>query len=651
MKKQILKGLLLAALVLPTAVSAQVIFSEDFDGIPGSTAGGAGTYTFPAGWLLRNVDNGTPAAAVSYVNEAWERREDFANAVTDSAAFSTSWNTPVVTCNDWMWTPLIGPLPANCVLKWNAVTYDPSYPDGYEVRIMTSAQGPPTGGTGVIGNQITNSTSLFSITAENTTWTARQVSLNAYAGQSVYIAFRNTSTDKFLLLVDDVQVEVQVNVDAEVTVVDTISEYTIVPMAHVTALGLNGTVRNNGLNAINGQVTVNVYETATNVYTATSAPFTGLATNATSNYSVTGYTPTATGFYYSENIAVVTNGTDQVPSNDTLYSFSALLVDDSTYARDDGNVTGALGIGAGNGGYLGNAYELLVPDTMTSVGIYVTGANAGEPLSIAIWDMVSGVPNAIVAVTDTILYPDDSARYYVLPIHGLPAILPAGMYAVTAVEYDSILQVGTATSIHTLGTTWVNWPTNPMGGWANNEDFGFNISYVIRPHFGNIVCNLAVAADSVNASCGTCPDGSANSSVSGGYGNVSYLWSTGDTSATISNVLPGTYTVTVTDAMGCSSTATTTVDFSNSANNLPGLVNAEVYPNPNNGIFALSMQFETATDVQLEMYNTLGEKVYTSNQPNVTNARVNLETKLAKGVYSLVIRTKDGVKTMPVTIQ
>ena len=141
MKKIILFSI---ALVTVLSAKAQIIFSEDFDGISGPTAGGAGTYTFPPGWLLRNVDNGTPAGAVAYVNEAWERREDFAYNVADSAAFSTSWTVPAGTSNDWMWTPSFTVQP-NTVLKWNAITYDASYQEGYEVRVMVSPNVPSGG--------------------------------------------------------------------------------------------------------------------------------------------------------------------------------------------------------------------------------------------------------------------------------------------------------------------------------------------------------------------------------------------------------------------------------------------------------------------------------------------------------------------------
>src|ERR1700754_571393 len=109
--KQLLFVVLFA--LIATVLPAQVVFYENFDHIPGPTAGGAGTYTFPTGWFLRNVDNRTPDGQVAYINEAWERREDFGLNVADSCAFSTSWYVPAGAADDWMWTPLIGPLPAN----------------------------------------------------------------------------------------------------------------------------------------------------------------------------------------------------------------------------------------------------------------------------------------------------------------------------------------------------------------------------------------------------------------------------------------------------------------------------------------------------------------------------------------------------------
>lgn len=201
---------LLAVLLLVITTGklrSQVVFYESFDNISGPTDGGPGTYTFPAGWLLRNTDNRTINSALRPfpVNVAWMRRENFKDNVNDSCAMSTSWYSPSGAANDWMWTPAIT-LPANPLqLSWRARSMDASNNESYEVRVMV-APNTPTGGSGAIGNQITNSTVIYSNTAEGGSWTSRLVSLAAYAGQTVYIGFRNNGTEKFILMIDDVKV-------------------------------------------------------------------------------------------------------------------------------------------------------------------------------------------------------------------------------------------------------------------------------------------------------------------------------------------------------------------------------------------------------------------------------------------------------------
>lgn len=71
--------------------------------------------------------------------------------------------------------------------------------------------------------------------------------------------------------------------------------------------------------------------------------------------------------------------------------------------------------------------------------------------------------------------------------------------------------------------------------------------------------NIAIATQ--NVSCFDDDDGEASASVSGGAGNVSYKWSdpAGQTTAAAVNLRAGVYTVTVTDANGCTATASTTL--------------------------------------------------------------------------------------------
>jgi hypothetical protein len=62
-----------------------------------------------------------------------------------------------------------------------------------------------------------------------------------------------------------------------------------------------------------------------------------------------------------------------------------------------------------------------------------------------------------------------------------------------------------------------------------------------------------------NPTCNGSNDGSINIAVSGGLALYTYLWSTGNTLSTMSNVLAGSYGLTVTDANGCTATGSYTL--------------------------------------------------------------------------------------------
>jgi SdrD B-like domain/SprB repeat/Secretion system C-terminal sorting domain len=61
------------------------------------------------------------------------------------------------------------------------------------------------------------------------------------------------------------------------------------------------------------------------------------------------------------------------------------------------------------------------------------------------------------------------------------------------------------------------------------------------------LANVSVTINSTNVSCFGGSNGTATALPSGGWAPYFYLWSTGSTNATITNLSPGTYTVTVTD--------------------------------------------------------------------------------------------------------
>ena len=85
-------------------------------------------------------------------------------------------------------------------VSWVATAPDPSFADGYEVRVSTTTPDVP----GFMANA-----PIFTIASELTTYQPHTVDLAAagYANQQIYIAFRNNSDDKFILMVDDVVVD------------------------------------------------------------------------------------------------------------------------------------------------------------------------------------------------------------------------------------------------------------------------------------------------------------------------------------------------------------------------------------------------------------------------------------------------------------
>ncbi len=73
--------------------------------------------------------------------------------------------------------------------------------------------------------------------------------------------------------------------------------------------------------------------------------------------------------------------------------------------------------------------------------------------------------------------------------------------------------------------------------------------------------NLVVTINATNLVCQGINAGTATANATGGTAPYTYLWNTGATTQTISNLGAGTYTVTVTDANGCTKTASTTINL------------------------------------------------------------------------------------------
>ncbi|MEO8148588.1 MAG: T9SS type A sorting domain-containing protein, partial [Bacteroidia bacterium] len=158
---------------------------------------------------------------------------------------------------------------------------------------------------------------------------------------------------------------------------------------------------------------------------------------------------------------------------------------------------------------------------------------------------------------------------------------------------------------------------------------------------------ISISKTNVTAFGGS--NGTATANVSGGVSPYGYSWNTVPVKSTqtATGLSAGTYTVTVTDANGCTKTKSVTItqptarlaDNTNSNN----AINSVVYPNPTTGKFSVSFDETIRTDVNLQVFSMTGERVFMSDisvNENASSFDMDL-SRLTKGIYFIRYRTND----------
>jgi hypothetical protein len=287
-KKQFFKALFFA---LPIFGTAQV-FQEDFDGNgPGFSA-----------WTVLDVDGLTPASPVSEII-GWVSVDrggptpNYGGPDNNHAAASTSYYNPSGVANDWLISPQITVSGTSPFLLWDAKAADPNFSDGYKVMLS------PNG-----GNTVSDFTvELFSTPTENATWKSRFANLSSYVGQTVRVAFVNNSSDKFVLLVDNIKVD----------------EYTPVALPNCATLNLpaNGATNVDFLTGVDFSWTppadLNVDEYDFYIDTNPN-PTTYIGTTPDTSVRVNGLTDGGTTYYWK----VVPKNSSGSASGCTVFSFT-----------------------------------------------------------------------------------------------------------------------------------------------------------------------------------------------------------------------------------------------------------------------------------------------------------------------------------------
>ena len=146
-----------------------------------------------------------------------------------------------------------------------------------------------------------------------------------------------------------------------------------------------------------------------------------------------------------------------------------------------------------------------------------------------------------------------------------------------------------------------------------------------------IVQNLVEITDETNSD----GNGSISIDVSGGTGELSYVWSNGATAAIVEGLSAGEYTVDVTDENGCTRTfgpfevKSTLVGVED----LDFVTGMDVYPIPAVNYLNVNIELNEKMSTQLRIIDAYGKLISTNNyNSEVINTRIDV-TDLVPGVY------------------
>ncbi|MEM7373980.1 MAG: PKD domain-containing protein [Bacteroidota bacterium] len=218
-----------------------------------------------------------------------------------------------------------------------------------------------------------------------------------------------------------------------------------------------------------------------------------------------------------------------------------------------------------------------------------------------------------------------------------------------ALAADTIC-IGGSSSLTTSGATTYSWsPANSLNTTTGNTVIaspGTTTTYTVN---GSNQCgtdskSVTITVDDPQLSfqttapaCGM-STGSLTANVSGAIGNLGYAWSNNATTQTVNNLPAGTYSLTVTDQLGCSTTE------SISLSDLPGpfLTGTEQNPSCGDSNGSVSVNSSTGTLPIHYLWNTGATDSSLANLPAGTYTVIATDANACKDSLSFVLNDIAG---------
>lgn len=269
----------------------------------------------PTGWQVLDVDQLEPRAEITDLtpDPGWQSVIDFKDNLKQNKVFaSPSWyKDTVATSDDYLILPQMV-LPNNTCLSWFAYSQDVEFEESYEIRVSTTTPDA----AGFLANP-----AVYVVENQGSSFTFESASLADYGGQNVYIAFRHTSRDKFILAIDDVRLAEVENRDIAMFEVDPITANP------GDSIFIRGSVINRGLVSVvfdSLQMQVRAAVSGVEIFNFAVADSFELLPNDTIQFiSPTAWVPAAEASV-ALKVWVSGFGTDDQVENDTLSRFQPI---------------------------------------------------------------------------------------------------------------------------------------------------------------------------------------------------------------------------------------------------------------------------------------------------------------------------------------
>lgn len=180
--KKILSVLLFSTAVFTSAMADDIYLDIDFE------------KNFPKDvTTLDRDENPTKSGLVNvdFSGGTWTRAMV---AKDNRAALSSAYCSYDYEVDDWMILPQVNIKDANAVLTWEAFSVHYDFRENYKIMISET------------GNKPSDFTEVYTVTEEDYYTQGHAISLEAYYGKDIYIAFVHTGKDKFILAIDNIKV-------------------------------------------------------------------------------------------------------------------------------------------------------------------------------------------------------------------------------------------------------------------------------------------------------------------------------------------------------------------------------------------------------------------------------------------------------------